>query len=104
MRRIGIRHAIVRRCAVVALLGFALGGCSEDLFTRVRARVGDSGAQYLLSQRLLAKGSEEQVAEGMEWLARAAEGGVAPAQAQLARAYASGEGVAADAALARSWL
>src|SRR5262245_23840001 len=107
MRRTGTRRTMSSRaaCAAAWLVALALAGCGEGGMATVRARLGDADAQRALAERLLVQGAPaEDVAEGLDWLTRAAEGGSAAAQARLARLYASGELVEKDAAQAQQWL
>jgi uncharacterized protein len=62
-------------------------------------------AQYQLGMLYLsAKGVEMDVAEGVEWLKRAANGGVYLAANELAQIYLSGRGVAPDEQEAMKWV
>ena len=59
--------------ATLLLVAQAVAGCGDDGMASVRARLGDGDAQRALAERLLAPGaSPADVAEGLEWLTRAA--------------------------------
>jgi len=71
---------------------------------RLAHRPGMPDAQYLLGLLYLrGRGVERDQAVGLAWIERAAAGGSALAEAELASRYFSGNGVPRDPHLARGW-
>ena len=67
---------------------------------REAAAGGDGAAQYVVALRYL---RNDNAAEAVRWLERAASAGLAPAQYRLGAMYERGQGVAKDLGRARSW-
>ncbi|MEJ2454277.1 MAG: tetratricopeptide repeat protein [Candidatus Thiodiazotropha sp.] len=69
------------------------------------AEEGDAEAQYRLGMLLLfGQGVKQRVAEGLEWLKRAADNGSYLAANELAQIYTSGREVAPDEQEAMKWI
>jgi uncharacterized protein len=99
--------------ATLCALGLTLPGiCSEiggDISTRAvleqRADQGDHEALGLLIKPLLEKGAPlATVPNGLKWLTRAAEAGMARAQFHLGARLLWGDGLEQDETAARDWL
>ncbi|MGI9537023.1 MAG: tetratricopeptide repeat protein, partial [Desulfocapsaceae bacterium] len=68
---------------------FDLAGGNYQSTTRLQAQAesGDQNAQYQLGRQLLVSGPAKQREQGLQWIERAADGGLAEAQYQLVTFY-----------------
>ena len=65
---------------------------SPDLL-QAQAEAGDTNAQYQLGRQLLVGGPAKQREQGLQWIERAADGGLAEAQYQLVTYYERQSGI-----------
>jgi TPR repeat protein len=99
----------VRIALLVCMVACLALGCGELGELRLRARLGDSGAQFRLAERLeKGDGIAADPARAARWYRAAAAQGRAPAQVELAqeaRGYllATGQGTPEDPAAAARW-
>jgi hypothetical protein len=90
------------------LVGLAVAasslGCGEFDRTRLKAHLGDRGAQVLVGHAYeTGEDVPQDLAAAADWFRRAAEQGQPQAFARLGKLYALGAGVPRDLAQAHTW-
>ena len=91
----------------LAQLLLSEGDDEGERFLGIAADAGVPEAQYALGGLLMARGSQNGSNEGadaLEWMVRAARGGLAEAQMELGLWLAEGRGAKADPAAAHDWI